>query len=210
MRRIEKTELHILIRSHIISKLDTDTLPGRTAGNELVLHNPLDEILTMHISNVTRLGRRRNPVHHRIRESHIRLRPDSHLRILRTEILHERPLCRSTIMLQIVARKNRNRKTGRHTALQPLGNIPEDTMRPVNVNLITTFGNCQCYNLRRRRGNTGNNRLAILLAPIQFHKRTNPINSILSGRLTNSKIILSPVAFQSIEKRPVTRHDHRP
>ena len=142
MGSIEKRQLHILVRSHIVGELHSYFLPFRATCREIILHYPLDEVFAIYGSlivgavllieafHIFRASSRRNPVYHRIRERNILLGPFRKSRILSPEEAHEGLLSGVAVVLEIVAGKYGHFSGSvSHTLTKSFGNKSENSLR---------------------------------------------------------------------------------
>jgi hypothetical protein len=60
VRRVEQADLRLLVGGDRLHHLDADLLPGRTAGDEVLLDHPLQEALAHHRGLVDLAGRRQH------------------------------------------------------------------------------------------------------------------------------------------------------
>ena len=128
MRSVEQRELHVLERRNVIGHLCSDGLPCRATGSEVVLNDPLYEVLTVDwclvvgavllVQSLYVLGACgwRDAVYHRVGERHVLFHPRGELLVLRLDERHERAACGVAVVLQVVARENGDRSGARSLA----------------------------------------------------------------------------------------------
>ncbi len=87
MAAIKQSQLHQLIRRHVVDEFHAHALPGRPAGDEAILDHPLLEYLgddgrrvchaecRRHGAAVCGGRRRHDAIDHRTREAHLRPHP---------------------------------------------------------------------------------------------------------------------------------------
>ena len=117
MRSVEQRELHVLERRHVVGHLCADGLPCRAACSEVVLNDPLYEVLAVDgclivggvllVQTLYVLGAcgGRDAVYHRVGERYVRFHPLGEHLVLRLDERHERATCGVAVVLQVVARE---------------------------------------------------------------------------------------------------------
>ena len=115
VRCVEQRELHVLESRHVVGHLCANGLPCRASCGEVVLDNPLYEVLAVDRSLVVGAVLLVEPldvlgacgwsdaVDHRVGERHVLLHPCSQLLVLCLDERHECAACSVAVVLQVVA-----------------------------------------------------------------------------------------------------------
>ena len=117
VRSVEQRELHVLERRNVVGHLCAYGLPCRAACSEVVLNDPLYEVLAVDrclvvggvllVQTLYVLGAcgGRDAVYHRVGERYVRFHPLGEHLVLSLNKRHERAACGVAVMLQVVARE---------------------------------------------------------------------------------------------------------